>query len=133
MAVMRGQSLFELNPPRLGYFDVGTLGRFLFFNEYGFTAPDDVEILVSDDSSCFAFRSDDTLALQFHIDATADLLERWTNDPIGTEKLLANGISQNRLLEEARQTEDTVTHSVHQLLMPLIDIAKARWSENRQF
>jgi GMP synthase-like glutamine amidotransferase len=87
LAANAGAKLYRLAIPRSGWSEV-TLkiaGETLhengfFWNSWGFELPQNATELSCGPEACWAFAEDRALGLQFHLDATPALLERWITD-----------------------------------------------------
>lgn len=82
-----GGRIFKLSALQFGYqrVDFAEPGlaptSHFFWNNYGFDAPLNSDVLARGDESCWAFQHGGMLGVQFHTDATAELLESWIHEP----------------------------------------------------
>lgn len=74
-------------------------GRWFQFHGDEFTLPEGATLLAHNDSGLQAFRFGHSLAVQFHPEATAPLLESWCAVG-GDKKLIEMGINPDELIEE---------------------------------
>jgi GMP synthase-like glutamine amidotransferase len=89
-----------------------------FWNAFGFTAPHGARVIASGPASCWAYVHDRTLAVQFHVDASASLLDRWTRES-GAE-FEEFGLDRCTLLSAARRHDPGVARSCGELVSALL-------------
>lgn len=124
MAVAAGGALHELAQPCIGYTDVATPGNTFgsgpqfFWNHVGFSAPPETQILASGPQSCWAFEYPGGVAVQFHLDATPGILDRWTRE--GAQELASTGVSRDSILATARRVEAHVASTCESALNRLL-------------
>lgn len=90
-------------------------GPWLQWHGDHFTAPDDAVVLATSDRGVQAFTLRSNLGLQFHPEATTDILTCWL-DMGGEEIAVKEGTSRAQLLAGARANQDRARRDIDALL-----------------